>query len=374
MLAAILMTAGMRRHFVIQKILFAIAMAGIVVLGLVLAFGSRATFAAHLSTIGGLDYNKVISTAEANGYTHQGFSLSASLLFVALAAFPLSAAPSSISIGGEVRRVQRSQLWGMFGALAVATLIIAAFDPLTRHAFGDRFVGAVAYNSLNGVAGGSTEGTIGATPYLSVLAGIQAGNIVLAVIVSATFAIWIWFWIPNIMAYGTRSMIAWSFDRVAPDRLGYVSGRFHTPVVAIWTFTAAGVAGVWLIAYRHLALLTFFEVLVGVWLIAMLAAMIFPYRRTGIYRPSPVARLRLFGIPLMTVTGFLGALFLAVYLYLLWTDPIAAGPMIKKPLPVEFWITTGTAALGTLWYLGVKAYRRRQGIDIRLAFQQIPIE
>ena len=149
--------------------------------------------------------------------------------------------------------------------------------------------------------------TIGATPYLPVLAGIQAGNIALAVIISATFAIWIWFWIPNIMAYGTRSMIAWSFDRVAPDRLGYVSGRFHTPVVAIWTFTAAGVAGVWLIAYRHLALLTFFEVLVGVWLIAMLAAMIFPYRRTGIYRPSPVARLRLFGIPLMTVTGFLGA-------------------------------------------------------------------
>ncbi len=180
--------------------------------------------------------------------------------------------------------------------------------------------------------------TIGATPYLPVLAGIQAGNIALAVIISATFAIWIWFWIPNIMAYGTRSMIAWSFDRVAPDRLGYVSGRFHTPVVAIWTFTAAGVAGVWLIAYRHLALLTFFEVLVGVWLIAMLAAMIFPYRRTGIYRP------------------------------------FAAGPMIKKPLPVEFWITTGTAALGTLWYLGVKAYRRRQGIDIRLAFQQIPIE
>src|SRR6266545_607047 len=114
----------------------------------------------------------------------------------------------------------------MFGALAVATLIIAAFDPLTRHAFGDRFVGAVAYNSLNGVAGGSTEGTIGATPYLPVLAGIQAGNIALAVIISATFAIWIWFWIPNIMAYGTRSMIAWSFDRVAPDRLGYVSGRF----------------------------------------------------------------------------------------------------------------------------------------------------
>jgi len=29
---------------------------------------------------------------------------------------------------------------------------------------------------------------------------------------------------------------------------------------------------------------------------------------------------------------------------------------------------------GALWYAGAKAYRRRRGIDIRLAFQQIPIE
>jgi len=181
-LAAVVMTAGMRRHFSIQKVLFAIAMAGIVVLGLVLAFGSRVTFAANLSTIGGLDYNEVISAAEAQGYVHQGFSLGPSLLFVVFGALTLIAAANSISIGGEVRRVQRSQLWGMFGAVAVATLVIAAFDPLTRHAFGDRFVGAIAYNSLNGVTGGSTEDTIGATPYLPVLAGILGGNIALAVI------------------------------------------------------------------------------------------------------------------------------------------------------------------------------------------------
>jgi hypothetical protein len=66
--------------------------------------------------------------------------------------------------------------------------------------------------------------------------------------------------------------------------------------------------------------------------IAMLAAMIFPYRRPQLYQSSPLARLRPFGIPLMTVTGFLGAGFLGIYLYLLWTDPIAAGPMIKNPL------------------------------------------
>ena len=29
--------------------------------------------------------------------------------------------------------------------------------------------------------------------------------------------------------------------------------------------------------------------------------------------------------------------------------------------------------IGTAWYFEVRAYRRRQGIDISLAFQQIPI-
>ena len=183
----------------------------------------------------------MISTAETQGYTHRGFDLGASLLFVVFGWLATGGAPVSMSIGGEIRRVRRSQLWGMFGALAVATIVIALFDPLSRHAFGDQFMGAVAYNSLNGATGSSTEGTLGVTPYLPVLAGILADNIVLAVVISAAFAIWVWFWVPGIIAYCTRSMIAWSFDRVAPDRLGYVSERFHTPVVAIWTFISASV-------------------------------------------------------------------------------------------------------------------------------------
>jgi hypothetical protein len=41
---------------------------------------------------------------------------------------------------------------------------------------------------------------------------------------------------------------------------------------------------------------------------------------------------------------------------------------------VEFWITLAAVVVGTGWYLWIKAYRKRRGINIRLAFQQIPIE
>ena len=62
-------------------------------------------------------------------------------------------------------------------------------------------------------------------------------------------------------------------------------------------------------------------------------------------------------------------------IWLLWEDPIAAGPLFKpSKMPVEFWITLGAVVLGTAWYLWIKAYRKRRGINIALAFQQIPIE
>src|SRR5207302_1766157 len=197
---------------VVQKLMFTIAVGGLIVLAGLLAFGSRSTMAAHLSSFGGLNYNKVISAAQAKGYTHPGFRLGESAVFLVWPVVALTGAINSVALGGEIKRVRRSQLWGIIGSLVFCTLIIALFDLLASHAFGDQFQGAIAFNSINNVAGGSTDATLGAAPYITVLAGILAGNIPLAVIILATFSIWIWFWIPALVSYSTRSMIAWSFD------------------------------------------------------------------------------------------------------------------------------------------------------------------
>jgi amino acid transporter len=298
----------------------------------------------------------------------------ASVLFIVFPVFTLAGSWLSMGLGGEVKRVRRTQLIGILGALALTAAVVAIYDPLATHALGDTFQGAIAYNSLNHIAGGSTEGTLGAAPYLSVLVGILAGNIPLAVLILATFAVWVWLWPPILFAYSSRSMIAWSFDRIAPDKLGYVSERFHTPVVSIWTCTGLAAVYLYLIEYHHLALLTMTEVTWAVFMAAMFAAIIFPFRRPAMYAASPVSRLRIFGMPAMSLAGAVGFGVFGLAVYLLWNDPVAAGPLIKSPLPLEFWIVVGTAVVGALWYAGVKAYRRRSGIDIRLAFQQIPIE
>jgi basic amino acid/polyamine antiporter, APA family len=373
--AGLLLASGTRRYFTVQKVLFVLAVVGTLVLIAVLLLGSRDRFKENLTDLTGLDYQGVIATAKQNGYVTGSFSIGKSIEFLVFPLLPLLGAVQSIGIGGEVKRFRRSQLLGMLGAVAATGLLIALFDGLAAKAFGYEFQGAVGFNSISAIADGSTEAATGASPWFTVLAGILTSNVLLAVVIMATFVAWIWFWIPAELAYTTRTMIAWSFDRLAPDRLGHVSERVHTPVVAIGLSTAGAVVFMWLIAYRNIAFLSLIEALVVVWGAAMLAAVLFPRRRRELFDASPAASSRLGGTPLMVVTGAISLAFFALVLYLLWNDPIAAGPMFTLDhLSREFWIVLGIVVFGVVWFAGTRLYRRRQGIDVDLAFRQIPIE
>jgi basic amino acid/polyamine antiporter, APA family len=370
-LAGVLLATGTRRYFSVQKVLFALAVAGTLVLVAVMLLGSRDTFKANLHKLTGLDYAGVVATAKQNGYVTGSFNLGTSIKFLVFPLLPLLGAVQSIGLGGEVKRVRRSQLFGMLGAVAATGILIALFDGLAAKAFGYEFQGAIGFNSISGIADGSTEASVGASPWFTVLAGILTSNVILATVIMATFVAWIWFWVPAELAYTTRTMIAWSFDRLAPDRLGHVSERFHTPVVAIGLSTAGSVVFMWLIAYRNIAFLSLIEALVVVWG----AAILFPRTRRELFQASPAAGSRIGGVPVMVVTAVLSLAFFALVLFLLWNDPIAAGPMFTlSHLSREFWIVLGIVVFGVAWFLGTRAYRRRQGIDVDLAFRQIPIE
>ncbi len=55
--------------------------------------------------------------------------------------------------------------------------------------------------------------------------------------------------------------------------------------------------------------------------------------------------------------------------YLLWQDPIAAGHSSRNI------VTMGVLfGVGIVWYVGMRLYRKSQGIQVDLAFQEIPIE
>ena len=368
--AGALLASGTRRYFTFQRVLFVVAVTGLVVIAVVMLAGSKSGFRSSLTSLTGLNYQHVIAAAQKHGFVAGGTSFSESAKFVIWPLLPLLGAVQSVGIGGEVKKVRRSQLYGMLGAVVATGLVIALFAWLSNKDFGYAFQGAVAFNSLSGVAA-----TTSTAPWFAVLAGILGHNVFLSVVILATFAAWIWFWIPAELAYTTRSMIAWSFDRVAPDKLGFVSESVHTPVVAIGVSTAGAIVFMWLIAFKAVAFLTFIEVLLIVWGTVMVAAVVFPRTRRQLYESSPARNFRIAGIPVMPAAGAISAVFMALMFWLLWRDPIAAGSLINtSKMPVEFWITVGAVVIGTVWYVWVKAYRKRHGINISLAFQQIPIE
>jgi hypothetical protein len=130
----------------------------------------------------------------------------------------------------------------------------------------------------------------------------------------------------------------------------------------------------WLIAFHGIALLTLIEALLIIWGTAMAVAIVFPWIGKRFFNASPAAAYRFAGLPLMTITGAVTTVFFAVAFVLLWKDKNAAGPLFDAAHRTELWIIVGTLAAGLIWYVGNKLYRRSQGVDIELAFRQIPIE
>jgi amino acid transporter len=374
-LAGLLLATGTRRYFTVQKVMFVVALVATGITVIVMLVGSRSSFETHLASLTGLKYDGVIKAAEAKGYApHSGIDWGETFKFLVWPLLPLLGAIQSIGIGGEIKKVRRSQLVGMLGAVIGTGLLIALFAVLSNKAFGYTFQGAIGFNSLSGVADGTTEGAIGAAPYFTTLAGILANNVLLAIIIMAAFVAWFWFWIPAEIAYSTRTMIAWSFDRLVPSRVGYVSRRFHTPVVAIGIGTAVSIVFMWLISFHGIALLTLIEALLVIWGTAMVVAVVFPWTGKRFFNASPAKAYRVAGLPLMSVAGALSTAFFVLAFVLLWRDDNAAGPLLGHAHRTELWIVVGTLVAGVAWYVGNMLYRRRQGVDIELAFKQIPIE
>lgn len=72
---------------------------------------------------------------------------------------------------------------------------------------------------------------------------------------------------------------------------------------------------------------------------------------------------------MMTVACTLGFLASQFYFWTLFLDPVAAGHD-----PGQLLIVGGVFVVGVVFYFIMKAYRRSQGVDVTLAFKEIPIE
>jgi amino acid transporter len=115
--------------------------------------------------------------------------------------------------------------------------------------------------------------------------------------------------------------------------------------------------------------LSLIEALSVIWGSCMLVGALMPYIRKDIWAKSPASRYKVGGIPLITISGALGAAAFAYVIYLLWNDPVAAG---HTNLSVA--VQVGLFAAGFIAFFVVKQVRASRGVDIAFAFREIPVE
>ncbi len=364
---------GMKRFLLSQKIAFAIAILGSALLIGTLLVGSHDQFIASFNTImtpyiGADSYAAIIASAKEKGWGASEFSPLVNTLKVSNWAFlPLIGAAFSIAIAGEIKSVSRSQGIGMLGSIAITGLLWVATIFLANHVIGQDFIGAASFNKLEANGGLTTP----ADPAISLLAGVMFGSPVLTALLSIGIIAWMWLWIPGMHTFAVRAMAAWAFDRIAPEPLGDVSPTRHTPVVGYTVSLIVTVVMMWLLVFTPVfsAVVVFIMMAILAWSIILLAGVWFPYTRPEIYSKSPIANRKFLGLPVMSVYCFLGFLAAQFYFWNLWFDPIAAG---HGTVQLE---TVGVVFLaGIVFYFAMAAYRRTQGIDVRLAFKEIPIE
>jgi amino acid transporter len=374
LLSAIILSGGMKRFLLSQKIVFSLAMFGSFLLILVLAVYTRedlvATFNTMMSPILNVPdpYNEIIKSAATNGWTTANATWRTTVLVSNWAFLPLIGAAFSISIAGEIKSVEKSQVYGMLGAILVNVAIWVVTIALANRVFGYDFIGSAVYNEL-AVGGPGLAVPAGAT--ITLLTGILTQSWLITLLVSVGFIAWIWMWIPGMHTFAVRAVVAWAFDRVAPSHLATISQTRHTPLVAIWIC--------WLITVIFMALFSFtsffatviilIEAAVLAWSIVLAAGIFFPYIRPQIYNKSPIANRRIFGLPVMTVACFLGTFASQFYFWVLFSDPVAAGHQTNQVV-----IVAGVFVIGIVFFFMMKAYRKSQGVDIDLAFKEIPIE
>jgi basic amino acid/polyamine antiporter, APA family len=381
-LAGLLVSLGMETYAKIQRYCFYVGMAALVLMLLVMLFGSRAGFESAFNQ----EASRLFGVSDAYAKTQQlaggtqvvpdlGFSplLGGSLLLIPFLTFWILYPNWGATLYGEVRgasdfrRVLSGMMWGLWVTIAIAVVFVL---------LASKFFGWQWFNAANlaywNVVYGLGDAAIPIWPYPPLIASFYFHNTLLSALVVLAFGAWFLGWAGTLFLSSTRVIFAAAFDRILPDRVADVSERRHVPVWALVLMLAPAVVVSILYAYTtnfRTYILDAVLVIAVTFLGTSIAAIVLPWRKKHLYENSPLARYKVAGIPLITISGVLTALFLAYNLWKWLADELYA---VNNKSSLVF--LGAMYLLALVIYVAAKVVRRRQGIDLNAIHQEIPVE
>ncbi len=370
-----ILISGVKTTFRWQNVFWSIAMVGTFVAFAALLLGNPAGFTENFNSLnaefGGGTTEDVIAAAGTAGVGPDLANFDATLPTVFAIMVFMMWNWWSVYLSGELKSAsdRGRQLSVMFGALLFDGLFIVIGLVL--------FFNVVPYDLATALnTAGNEAYAIPSGPWYQFLASLVHSIPVLAVIILGSFL----FWSLPAMVGNTfmpiRSVFAWAFDRLLPEKLAEVNERTHSPVPAILLVMALVTA---MLAWSVLSTDFFTWLALGVEagvvcvVIVGIAAILFPSRRPDLYQASP-ANIKFIGIPVLYIVAPLAILVMVFLVWLTVTYPalaLAGNPDNLWQIPAFMGMIV---VIGLVLYYGAKAVRSSQGIDVDLVYKELPPE
>jgi APA family basic amino acid/polyamine antiporter len=379
-------TLGMEGYAKIQRFCFWLGMGGLIVMVGLLLFSSHQAFvdafnreAGQLFGASGNAYQATLDVAKkggTSGVTFGTFGFTSTLLLLPFLAFYLLWPVWGATLYGEVRGAKeyRKVFSAMFWGLWVTVALVAVIILLILKTIGWDFYYAANAAYWNSVVGGAAA-PVSTWPYPVMFAGWLVGNHVFQALLIAVMGLWFFGWAGTLFLSSTRVIFAAAFDRVLPEWAANISAKRRVPYGSLILMIVPSLVVSALFAYRANFQVIFLDataVIAVTFLGTVVAAAILPWRRADIYRNSPIARWRVAGIPVITITGVVSAIFLA-FMIVEWSlNTVYGTAFTTNVLPLQYFAVTYLAAIAI--YVVARVVRKRQGIDLARIHKEIPVE
>jgi amino acid transporter len=370
--------AGPRIYLKIQNVFMILTIIATIALFALLAGTPHEAFVANFNAymakdLGTADsYNLVLNTARQAGYDlAPSFNLWSTVGAVMVAWVFAMEWPvyGNLGLGGELKQANlvKTHATTILATYYAVIATLAIIYNLFMRTAGQEFMNAVALLTWNGNAVFSNLPSLFYYAPMGFIIGAGTNNIPLLGVFAIASSLSLASTSMTIFFLTTRMLFAQTFDRLWPTGLAHVSRRTNNPtyitivmiiVTCIWEY---GVLFYPTVLYHYMAS-TQFQTSFTM-MLTMIGALIFRRRLKKIYEQSPTAG---YGKPLMlcATIGILANLIVIYYLF--------AVPGLGALVPDSAALIVGVFIIGIVYYFIVKAYRKAKGLDLGLAFGQIP--
>jgi amino acid transporter len=376
-LAGVLVSIGMGGYARIQKWCIYGGLVGFLIIVGLLLFNSHAAFVSSFNfeahKLFGINhaYQATNAAAVKAGYhaPSMGFGpLGPTLLLVPAMMFFILWPNWGATLYGEIRGASdfKRVFRGMFFGLWITVALVVIFFLLAAKTFGWDF-----YQNTNAATFNLVQ-PLPIWPYPVMFAGWLVHNTAFQVILLLLMSLWFFGWVGTLFLSSTRVIFAAAFDRVLPDRAAEVSEKRKVPFysLVLMLLPAVGLAAIYSYSTSFRTYTLDATLVIAVtYLFSAIAVVLLPWLKPDLWRASPASKVKLFGVPIVPVSGVI-TIGLLVFCLVEWLSNSNYFVNNKSSL-----IYMGAMyVLAILIYVIARVVRRRQGIDLGLINKEIPVE